>query len=97
MDENAEVPEITTECWSILGIKPQEIMCSNSRMIVKRKEVVEHWYNDRVLLIYKFCPMIAETQREILNLNYGLMVFLRRMLKNGSKIRNMTLMDIMLK
>ena len=37
MDENAEVPEITTECWSILGIKPQEIMCINSRMIVKRK------------------------------------------------------------
>lgn len=37
MDENAPVPEITTECWSILGVKPTQIMCSNSRMVVKRK------------------------------------------------------------
>lgn len=37
MDENVEVPEITTECWDILNVKPQEIMCSNSRMVVKRK------------------------------------------------------------
>jgi len=37
MDEKTEVPEITTECWDILNIKPKEIMCSNSRMIVKRK------------------------------------------------------------
>lgn len=37
MDEKTEVPEITTKCWDILNIKPQEIMCSNSRMIVKRK------------------------------------------------------------
>ena len=37
MDENIEVPEITNECWGILDVKPQEIMCSNSRMVVKRK------------------------------------------------------------
>lgn len=37
MDEAVEVPEITTECWDVLNIKPQEIMCSNSRMVVKRK------------------------------------------------------------
>ena len=37
MDEAQDVPEITEECWDILGIKPQEIMCSNSRMVVKRK------------------------------------------------------------
>ena len=37
MNENIDVPEITTECWDILNVKPQEIMCSNSRMIVKRK------------------------------------------------------------
>jgi len=37
MDEKAEVPEITTECWGILNVKPQEIMCSSSRMVVKRK------------------------------------------------------------
>ena len=37
MDEVHEVPEITTACWDILSIKPDEIMCSNSRMVVKRK------------------------------------------------------------
>ncbi len=37
MDETAEVPEITTKCWSILDKSPKDIMCSNSRMIVKRK------------------------------------------------------------
>ncbi|GAA0413030.1 hypothetical protein GCM10009133_21730 [Cocleimonas flava] len=37
MDEAASVPEITTECWDILNVKPDEIMCSNSRMVVKRK------------------------------------------------------------
>ena len=37
MDEMAEVPEITTECWGILGKSPAEVMCSNARMVVKRK------------------------------------------------------------
>jgi sulfatase maturation enzyme AslB (radical SAM superfamily) len=37
MDENAQVPEITTSCWDILGSQPQDIMCANSRMVVKRK------------------------------------------------------------
>ena len=37
MDERVEVPEITTDCWGILGISPGEIMCATSRMVVKRK------------------------------------------------------------
>ena len=37
MDENAPVPEITTACWGILGVSPEEIMCATSRMVVKRK------------------------------------------------------------
>jgi len=37
MDEVTDVPEITTDCWGILNVKPEEIMCSNSRMVVKRK------------------------------------------------------------
>lgn len=37
MDEKAEVPEITTDCWGILDVKPEAMMCSNSRMVVKRK------------------------------------------------------------
>jgi sulfatase maturation enzyme AslB (radical SAM superfamily) len=37
MDETAEVPEITTSCWSILNKSPQSVMCASSRMVVKRK------------------------------------------------------------
>ena len=37
MDERADVPEITTSCWKILGINPDDIMCASSRMVIKRK------------------------------------------------------------
>ena len=37
MDGSLEVPEITTRCWSLLGKRPQDMMCATSRMIVKRK------------------------------------------------------------
>ena len=37
MDEKKDTPEITTECWDILNKNPDEVMCSNSRMIVKKK------------------------------------------------------------
>ena len=37
MDETVEVPEITTACWGILDKSPEAVMCSSSRMVVKRK------------------------------------------------------------
>ena len=37
MDETAEVPEITTSCWGILNKSPKDVMCSTSRMVVKRR------------------------------------------------------------
>lgn len=37
MDEKADVPEITTACWSILGKNPADVMCATSRMVVKHK------------------------------------------------------------
>ena len=37
MDERADVPEITTACWNILGVAPDDMMCATSRMLVKRK------------------------------------------------------------
>ncbi len=37
MDEAVEVPEITTSCWTILNKSPDAIMCSSSRMVVKRR------------------------------------------------------------
>jgi uncharacterized Fe-S cluster-containing radical SAM superfamily protein len=37
MDGAAEVPEITTACWGILGKRPEDVMCASSRMVVKRR------------------------------------------------------------
>ncbi len=37
MDERAQVPEITTRCWSMLNKRPDSVMCASSRMVVKRK------------------------------------------------------------
>jgi uncharacterized Fe-S cluster-containing radical SAM superfamily protein len=38
MDQRIDVPEITTACWSILGKRPNAMMCATSRMVVKRKD-----------------------------------------------------------
>ncbi len=37
MDEHADVPEITTQCWDILNVDPGSVMCATSRMVVKHK------------------------------------------------------------
>lgn len=37
MDATRDVPEITTDCWRILGKSPDSMMCATSRMVVKRK------------------------------------------------------------
>ena len=37
MQSKRDVPEITTECWGILGKSPDDQMCASERMIVKRK------------------------------------------------------------
>ena len=37
MDASVDVPEITTDCWGILGKSPDSVMCASSRMVVKRK------------------------------------------------------------
>ena len=41
MDENVNVPEITTACWGILNVDPDAMMCATSRMVVRRKEAAE--------------------------------------------------------
>lgn len=38
MDNNYDISEITSSCWNKLNINRENIMCSNSRMIVKRKQ-----------------------------------------------------------
>jgi uncharacterized Fe-S cluster-containing radical SAM superfamily protein len=37
MRDGASPPEITEACWGILKKSPSEVMCSNARMVVKRK------------------------------------------------------------
>ena len=37
MDAALDVPEITMQCWEILGVAPETMMCATSRMIVKRQ------------------------------------------------------------
>lgn len=37
MDAARDVPEITMQCWDILGVRPESMMCATARMVVKRK------------------------------------------------------------
>ena len=37
MDELADVPEITTDCWGILNVSPNAMMCATSRMVIKSR------------------------------------------------------------
>ncbi len=37
MDAAADVPEISTACWDIVGVDPRAMMCASSRMVVKTK------------------------------------------------------------
>jgi len=41
MDEGAEVPEITEQCWSILSKDPKDVMCATSRMVVRHRGAAE--------------------------------------------------------
>lgn len=37
MDDDVDVPEITTACWDLLKVDPAAMMCATSRMVIKRK------------------------------------------------------------
>lgn len=37
MRDQEDVPEISEGCWSKLGVSPSDLMCSSSRMVVRRK------------------------------------------------------------
>ena len=39
MDEKIDTPEITTSCWDILNKDPNDVMCSWSRMVVRKKNL----------------------------------------------------------
>jgi hypothetical protein len=37
MSDDDDVPEITVDCWDLVGVRPQDVMCAGSRMVVKRR------------------------------------------------------------
>ncbi|PIE12345.1 MAG: radical SAM protein [Rhodobacterales bacterium] len=64
MDMSVEVPEITTACWGILGKSPDDVMCSSSRMVVKRKGAARPTVLACTLLAYDKAFELGESLEE---------------------------------
>ena len=64
MDANADVAEITTACWGILGKSPSDVMCATSRMVVKRKAAMHPAVLSCTLLAYDDRFEMGETLAE---------------------------------
>ncbi|MDV7145314.1 radical SAM protein [Tropicimonas sp. TH_r6] len=64
MDMAAEVPEITTACWGILDKSPSSVMCSSSRMVVKRRGAERPAVLACTLLAYEPGFELGETLEE---------------------------------
>ena len=64
MDETADVPEITTACWDILGKRPEDTMCASSRMVVKRRGAQRPVVLSCTLLAYDSQFEMGETLAE---------------------------------
>ncbi|MXU66258.1 radical SAM protein [Oceanomicrobium pacificus] len=64
MDEQADVPEITTACWGILGKRPEDVMCASSRMVVKRKGAAHPVVLSCTLLAYDTAFEMGRTLRD---------------------------------
>lgn len=72
MDVTVDVPEITTRCWSILGLHPREIMCASSRMVVKRKGAEKPTVLPCTLLPYDTTFEMGATLQDAANANGGM-------------------------
>ena len=71
MDEMADVPEITTACWDILNVSPDNVMCAFSRMAVKRKGDGKMSIVPCTLLPYDRSFDMGETLSDSLNADGG--------------------------
>ncbi|HEX8571621.1 MAG TPA: radical SAM protein [Allosphingosinicella sp.] len=69
MDAAADVPEISSACWDILGVEPAAMMCASSRMVVKARGASRPHVVACTLLPYdpQFAlgPTLAEARREV--------------------------------
>ena len=72
MDEMADVPEITTACWGILGVDPQSVMCARSRMVVRRKGADRPTVLPCTLIPYDPAFEMGATLEESLSVNGGM-------------------------
>ena len=61
MIANDNPPEITTACWGILNKDPADIMCSNQRMVVRRKGAGKATVAACTLLAYDEAFELGET------------------------------------
>jgi len=64
MEPGEDVPEITTECWNILSVDPNDMMCATSRMIVKHKGDKKPSVQACTLLAYDQQFNMGETLKE---------------------------------
>jgi len=64
MDETVDVPEITTDCWDILNVRPKDMMCATSRMVVKPKGSARPEVIACTLLPYEDEFVLGETLAE---------------------------------
>ena len=73
MDIESETPEITEECWDILGKSKSQMMCSTSRMVIKRRNADRPVVVSCTLLPYspdfELGTTLAEAERGV-NLNH---------------------------
>ena len=64
MEDLNNVPEITTDCWDILGVSRDDMMCASSRMIVKHKGQAQPSVMACTLIAYDASFNLGSTLRE---------------------------------
>ena len=64
MDAGADVPEITTACWGILGVSPDSLMCATARMVVRRRGAARPAVLACTLLAYEPAFELGQTLAE---------------------------------
>jgi len=64
MDDKAGVVEITSACWDILDVNPDDMMCATSRMVVKHKGQNKPSVQACTLLAYDAQFNLGETLKD---------------------------------
>ena len=69
MDASADTPEISIDCWDLLGARPQDMMCASSRMVIRRKGAAAPEVVSCTLLPYaegsRMGPRLADSLGEV--------------------------------